>query len=119
MALENLNDEAQNDLSALLYGKDNVLPIDDWRPWKMTNNATMTNVQTVEMTGPVLKDLRNWVYGEYGRRVMTLQICILMLHWGVAQTADESFFLARWIQAWSEMSWVQLRANLRSATMLP
>ncbi len=48
---------------------------------------------------------------------MMLQICILMLHWGVAQTADESFFLARWIQAWSEMSWVQLRANLQSATM--
>ncbi len=48
-----------------------------------------------------------------------LQICIIMLHWGVAQMADESFFLARWIEAWSEMSWVQLRANLRSATMPP
>ncbi len=33
--------------------------------------------------------------------------------------ADESFFLARWIQAWIEMSWVQLRANLQSAMMLP
>ncbi len=95
MALENLNDEAQNDPSAPLYGKDDVLPIDDWRPWKMTTNATMTYVQTVEMTKPVLKDLLNWVYGQYGRHVTMLHICILMLQWGVAQTADESFFLAR------------------------
>ncbi len=27
--------------------------------------------------------------------------------------------MARWISAWSEMSWMQLRANLRSVTMPP
>ncbi len=32
---------------------------------------------------------------------------------------DESFFLARWILAWSEMAWVQLRANMWLATMPP
>ncbi len=77
-----------------MYGKDDVLPIDDWRPQKMTPNATMTYMQTVEMTETVLKDLCNWVYRQYGWHVMRLQICIVMLHWGVAQTADESFFLA-------------------------
>ncbi len=54
MALENLNDKAQNDPSAPLYGKDDVLPIDDWRPRKMTTNAMMTYIQTVEMTDLVL-----------------------------------------------------------------
>ncbi len=33
--------------------------------------------------------------------------------------ADEAFFLMRWIQAFNGMSWVQLRVNLRSATMPP
>ncbi len=47
MALENLNDKAQNDPSAPLYGKDDVLPIDDWRPQKMTHTVTMTYMQTV------------------------------------------------------------------------
>ncbi len=119
MALENLNDEAQNNLSAPLYGKDDMLPIDDWRPRKMTTNAMMTYGQMVTMTEPVLRDLCNWVYRQYGWHVTMLQICVVMLHWGVAQMADESFFLVRWIQAWSEMSWVQLRANLRLATMPP
>ncbi len=119
MVLENLNDEAQNDASAPLYRKDDMLPIDDWRLQKMVVTEMMTYCQMVAMTELVLKDLRNWVYRQYGRHVMTLQICIIMLHWGIAQMADESFFLACWIQAWSKMSWVQLRANLRSATMPP
>ncbi len=50
---------------------------------------------------------------------MTLQVCIIMLWWGVAQTADGAFFLARWIQAFSDLSWIQLKANLRSVTMPP
>ncbi len=49
----------------------------------------------------------------------TLQVCIIMLQWGVVRMADEAFFLAQWIQAFSELSWIQLRANLRSAMMLP
>ncbi len=36
VALENLNDRVLADPNAALYGKDNVLPIDDWRPQKMT-----------------------------------------------------------------------------------
>ncbi len=49
----------------------------------------------------------------------TLQICIIMLWWQVAKTADEAFFMARWISAWSDMSWMQLRPNLRLVTMPP
>ncbi len=62
MVLENLNDEAQNDVSALLYGKNDVLLIDDWRPRKMMVTTTTIYCQMVEMTEPVLKDLCNWVY---------------------------------------------------------
>ncbi len=69
----------------------------------MSHNETMTYVQMVEMTELVLKDLRNWVNRQYGWYVMTLQICIVMLRWGVAQTADESIFLVQWIQAWSKI----------------
>ncbi len=61
-ALENLNNEALNDPSAPLYGKDDVLPIDDWHPWKMTHTMTMTYVQMVTMTELVLKELSSWVY---------------------------------------------------------
>ncbi len=31
--------------------------------------------------------------------------------------ADEAFFLTRWVQAFNNLSWIQLRANLRLATM--
>ncbi len=51
--------------------------------------------------------------------MMTLQICAIMLQWQVAWMMDESFFMARWILAWSEMAWVQLRANLQSTAMPP
>ncbi len=34
--LENINDEVLANPNAALYGKDDVLPIDNWHPWKMT-----------------------------------------------------------------------------------
>ncbi len=58
MVLENLNDEAQLDPNAPLYGKDDVLPIDDWRLRKMTDKKTLTYEQTVKMTESVLRDFR-------------------------------------------------------------
>ncbi len=50
---------------------------------------------------------------------MMLEISVIMLGWQVARMAEEAFFMARWISAWSEMSWMQLWANLRSVTMPP
>ncbi len=85
----------------------------------MSLKKTLTYMQMVQMTESVLRDFHTWIYKQYRRHVTTLQICIIMLRWGVAQTADEAFFLTRWIQAFSELSWIQLRANLRSATMPP
>ncbi len=73
---------------APVYGKDDVLPIDIWRPQKMSPDATAVYCQTLAMTEPQLKDLRTWVYQQYGRNVTTLQICIIMLQWQVAQMAD-------------------------------
>ncbi len=102
-ALENLNNEPQIDPNATLYGKDDMLPIDDWRLQKMSPNKTLTYMQTVKMTELVLRDFRTWIYKHYGWYMTMLQICIIMLWWGVAQTADDSFFLMRWIQAWSEL----------------
>ncbi len=117
--MENLNEDTEANPLAALYGKDDVLPIDDWRPRKMSLTAMMTYSQMVAMTELMLKDLRTWAVQTVQEKHDVLQICVIMLHWGAAQTADESFFLACWIQAWSEMSWVQLRANLWSAAMLP
>ncbi len=60
-ALENLNDEAEADVSAALYGEDDVLLIDDWRPRRMSPNKTLTYVQTVKMTELVLRDFHTWI----------------------------------------------------------
>ncbi len=79
----------------------------------MDLNAMAVYCQSLAMTEPQLRDLRTWVYRQYGRSVMMLHICVIMLQWNVTQTADESFFLARWISAWSELSWVQLSATLQ------
>ncbi len=50
------------------------------------NMTTMTSYcQTVAMTELMLKDLHTWVYRQYGRYVMMLQICVIMLHWGTAR----------------------------------
>ncbi len=78
-ALENLNDEALTDPNAALYGKDDMLPIDDWRPRKMTRSQMMTYVQMVKMTESVLRDFRTWIYKQYGCYMTMLQICIVML----------------------------------------
>ncbi len=99
-----LLEEADASPLAPVYGKDNVLPIDIWRPQKMSLDATAVYCQMLVMTEPQLKDLCTWVYWQYGRNVMMLQICVIMLQWQVVQTANESFFLACWISAWSEMS---------------
>ncbi len=107
-ALTLLLEEADASPLAPIYGKDDVLPLDCWHSQNMDLNAMAVYSQTLEMTEPQLKDLRTWVYRQYGRNVTMLQVCIIMLQWQVAQTADESFFLARWISAWSEMPWVQL-----------
>ncbi|MCP4547342.1 MAG: hypothetical protein GY835_12870 [bacterium] len=48
-----------------------------------------------------------------------LQICVIMICWQIATTADEAFFMMRWISAWSELSWVNLQSNLRSVPMPP
>ncbi len=74
----------------------------------MDASVTAVYSQTVEMTEPQLCDLRIWIYQQYGKNVMMLQICAIMLQWQVARTADEAFFMARWISAWSNMPWMQL-----------
>ncbi|MCP4546791.1 MAG: hypothetical protein GY835_10050 [bacterium] len=42
-----------------------------------------------------------------------------MICWQIAAMADESFFMMRWISAWSELSWQNLRSNLWSVPMPP
>ncbi len=56
-----------------------MLPIDDWRLRKMDLTTMTIYCQMVAMTEPVLKDLRTWVYWQYGRYVTMLQVCIAML----------------------------------------
>ncbi len=85
----------------------------------MTLRQNLTYEQTLEMTELALRDFCTWIYEQYGSDMTMLQVCIIILQWGVAQMADKAFFLARWIQAFSELSWIQPRANLQLATMLP
>ncbi len=78
-SVELLLEDAETNLLAPLYGKDDVLPIDIWRPQKMDLTATAVYCQTLAMTEPMLKDLRTWVYQQYGKFVTMLHISIIML----------------------------------------
>ncbi len=114
-----LLEEATENPTAPLYGKDNVLPLDCWVPRNMDANAMAVCSQTLQMTEPQLHDLRTWIYQQYRKNVTMLQICAIMLWWQVARTVDEAFFMARWMSAWSDMPWMQLWANLPSVAMPP
>ncbi len=98
-ALELLLEEAADQATAPVYGKNNVLPFSCWTPWGMDTSALAVYSQTLEMTEPQLQGLRTWIYRQYRLDVMTLQICIIMLWWQVAKTVDEAFFLAHWISS--------------------
>ncbi len=89
-----------------------MLPVDEWQPWKMNQRRTTTYMQTLQMTELVLTDFCTWIYQQHEPDVTTFQVCVIMLQWGVVQTADEAFFLTQWIQAFSDLSWIQLQANL-------
>ncbi len=60
----------------------------------MMPRQNLTYEQTLEMTELVLRDFQTWIYQQYGSDVMMLQVCIIMLQWGVVQMSDEAFFLA-------------------------
>ncbi len=66
----------------------------------------------LEMTEAVLRDFHNWIYWHYRSEVTAIQVCIIMLQWGIARMADDAFFLTCWIQMFNGMLWVQLRVNL-------
>ncbi len=98
-SVELLLEEAKTNPLASIYGKDDMLPIDIWRPQEMDLTTMAVYCQTLAMTELMLKDLCTWVYWQDGKSMMMLQVCVIMLQWQVAQTADESFFLAHWISA--------------------
>ncbi len=54
--MENLTEDAECNPLALLYRKDDVLPIDDWHLRKMNVTAMTTYCQMVAMTEPMLKE---------------------------------------------------------------
>ncbi len=51
-------------------------------------------------------------------KLMAAQVCIIMLCMGVAETVEEAFFLARWIQAFNQVQWAGLRVTLQHMVML-
>ncbi len=119
MAQDLLLEDADNDPTAPIYGINDVLPLDHWTPRGMDPSATTVYCQTVAMMEPQLEGMCSYVYRQYGRDVMSLQIAVIMLWWQVAKTSDEAFFMAQWISAWSKLSWMNLRSNLRSVIMPP
>ncbi len=56
-----LEDAAENP-TAPMYGKDDVLPIECWVPWNVDADAMAVYSQTLEMTEPQLCDLHTWIY---------------------------------------------------------
>ncbi|MCP4546554.1 MAG: hypothetical protein GY835_08835, partial [bacterium] len=114
-----LLEEAAEQPTAPVYRKNDILLYDQWSPRNMDRTTKVMYQQTVEITEPQLHQLRTWIYRQYGQNVTPLQICVIMICWQIAKTADEAFFMMRWISAWSELSWMNLRSNLRSVPMPP
>ncbi len=61
-ALGLLLEEAADNPTAQLYGKDDVLPLNCWHPRNMDVSVTAVYSQTVEMTEPQPGDLCTWIY---------------------------------------------------------
>ncbi len=61
-ALGLLLEEAADNPTAHLYGKNDMLPLTCWVPQNMDASTTVVYSQTVEMTEPQLPDLRTWIY---------------------------------------------------------
>ncbi len=62
MTLGLLLEEAADNPTAQLYGKDDMLPLNCWQPQNMDASITAVYSQTLEMTEPQLGDLRTWIY---------------------------------------------------------
>ncbi len=75
------------------------MPYDLWRPANLTKETALLYKETLAQMEPVIKLLCNWAYMHYGTKITTVQVCVIMLRWGLASTAEEAYFLAGRIQA--------------------
>ncbi|MCP4549438.1 MAG: hypothetical protein GY835_23530, partial [bacterium] len=82
--LQLLQDEAADQPTAQLYGKNDVLPLNDWMPRNMDEGTRRMYRETLEMTEPQLQGFCTWIYRQYGPNVTPLQICVIMICWRVA-----------------------------------
>ncbi len=89
----------------LQYRENDPLPVDDWVPSVFTEDQgeamyrqSMTNVQ------PYVNPLHQFFYQYYSPEFNAEQIAGLCLLWHIAGTCEEAFFLAKWIQPFSDMT---------------
>ncbi len=62
VVLELLLEEATEQWTAPVYGKNDVLPLSCWTPWGMDTSTLAVYSQMLEMTEPQLQGLHTWIY---------------------------------------------------------
>ncbi len=89
----------------LQYGENDPLPLESWEPtvFKEDQGIVMYR-QHMNCTKDYLGPIHQWFYRHYGRDLNAEQVISLCLLWQIAGSCEEAFFLAKWIQPFSEMS---------------
>ncbi len=89
----------------LQYGENDPLPLEYWVPSVFKEEPGlqmyckhMTHVKAY------MGSLHQWFYRPYGWNLHAEQIASLCLLWQIAGSCEEAFFLAKWMQPFSEMS---------------
>ncbi len=104
----------------LQYGENDPLPVDERVPSIFTEDQGETMYrQSMTHVQPYVNPLRQFFYRYYGPELNAEQIACLCLLWHIAGTCEEAFFLAKWIQPFSDMTSLSLRHVLSIITPLP
>ncbi len=93
----------------LQYGENDPLPLKSWVPSVFTEEQGLTTyrhhiIYTKDYLGPI----RQWFYQFYGQDLNAEQVASLCLLWQIAGNCEEAFFLAKWIQPFSDISSLNL-----------
>ncbi len=89
----------------LQYGEDDPQPLECWEPtvFKEEQGIEMYRQHMMHIK-EYLEPLHQWFYRHYGRNLNAEHVASLCLLWQIAGSCEEAFFLAKWMQPFSEMS---------------
>ncbi len=87
------------------YGENDPLPLEYWVPSVFKEEQGLQKYREhMNHVNPYMGLLRQWFYRHYGRNLHAEQVASLCLLWQIAGSCEEAFFLAKWMQLFSEMS---------------